>query len=90
MAVQYVTKPKTVYALQFTLDPQRVKEICEFVKNFDNVSFFYPDTRKPYIFIQTPHHILYAEEGDYIAKHENGEFFTMRKETFEDRYQAKE
>ena len=80
--MKYRKKPVEVYAERFYNNKEALVRLCELGLTRCTV------TKDPALFIETLEGVMRADEGDYIVKGINGEFYPVKPEIFERIYEA--
>ncbi len=84
MSAKYRKKPVVIEAIQYTYNSY--DEVKEFVDE-DYWGGLYSGTSAPQLIIKTDAGNHYAQEGDWIIKGVNGEFYPCKPDVFEQTYE---
>ena len=82
--MKYRKKPVVIEAVQFFDNTDCLSELADFM---GGVALSY-ETDKPLLVIETLEGTMAANEGDYIIKGVNGEFYPCKPDIFEKTYEA--
>lgn len=86
MANKYRKKPVVIEAVQFDDSTETLVTLTEFMDSQPEIVIGY-ETKKPILKIETLEGIMTANEGDYIIKGVNGEFYPCKPDIFEKTYE---
>lgn len=86
---KYRKKPVVIEALRFVDTVDRITELSEFIDN-QKVVVNYESPDKPVLKIETLEGVMAANEGDYIIRGVNGEFYPCKPDIFEKTYERAE
>lgn len=81
--MKYRKKPVVIEAMQFFDNVECIRQLSEFMGSA-RVSYEY----KPQMLIETLEGTMAANEGDFIIKGVNGEFYPCKPDIFEKTYEA--
>ena len=81
--MKYRKKPVVIEAVQFFDNTDCLSELADFM---GGVALSY-ETDKPLLVIETLEGTMAANEGDYIIKGVNGEFYPCKPDVFEKTYE---
>ena len=87
MSKEYRKKPVVIEAVQYVYNSQR--EVRKFVDE-DYWGGLYSGTDAPQLIIETDEGDHYAQEGDWIIKGVNDEFYPCKSDVFEQTYEKVE
>ena len=79
-------KPVVIEAIQFSVAHQVLDNLSHFIDNQDLIVSFLEPT-KPVLKIETLEGTMIAQEGDWIIKGVNGEFYPCKPDIFEKTYE---
>ena len=82
--MQYIEKPKTIHAEQFFDNVESIVRLSNFIDNQDLV-INYKNPKDPVVKLITFSEIKEVHTGDYIIKANDGTFYSMSKEQFENK-----
>ena len=84
--MKYRKKSVVIEAIQFSVAHQVLDNLSHFIDNQDLIVSFLEPT-KPVLKIETLEGTMIAQEGDWIIKGVNGEFYLCRTDIFEKTYE---
>lgn len=84
--MKYRKKPVVIEAVQFFDEPDTISELSEFM-NQTVISY---EQGRPILLIDTLEGTMMANEGDWIIKGVNGEFYPCKPDIFEKTYEIVE
>jgi hypothetical protein len=81
-------KPIVIEAVQFIFEPERCKELADFLPDGIAPAPYHNKPDSPYyIDIPTLEGVMTADEGDWIIKGVKGEFYPCKPDVFEQTYE---
>lgn len=85
--MKYRKKPVVVEAIEFTVETNTLLHLSEFMPEV-NVDYNEPDN--PVLKIPTLEGVMAAQQGDFIIKGVNGEFYPCKPDIFHKTYEVVE
>jgi hypothetical protein len=86
--MKYRKKPVVIEAVQFNDNAESITNVCNLVDGKFNITVSYKlDSTNPIMIIPTLEGEMIANEGDYIIKGVNGEFYPCKPDIFKKTYE---
>lgn len=82
--MKYRKKPVVIEAVEFTVETKTLLHLSKFMSEV-NVDYSEPDN--PVLKIETLEGVMTAQQGDYIIKGVNGEFYPCKPDIFHKTYE---